>query len=224
MVKIDRTQESERGTVIEWGGKGRIRTAYVDGPFRDDLKKLNEEGYVIPSLEDGALFRMQEWRGYDNLRSNFPYLDGHFVREGLVCLPNREVYLVKDFSDQISADELPCKGVDIVVSEERAQHMLRNSVRVTSGNISPNEFGSHPITKFAFGESAEEYGNFIKTHVGWEQISVHLPAWDELNSPLCRHAWFYWIDRSDPIVNKGFYHRTRLVGIKEEENPTLEED
>ena len=70
--------------------KGRLRSAYVEAPFDVAKDKLERAGYHIISLQENARLRMQERR--DSSVSK----DGNWTREGVLYVPEKGVFLVRN--------------------------------------------------------------------------------------------------------------------------------
>lgn len=168
--------------------KGKVESAYVEAPFDQALKALKKEKYNIISLEENAQLRIQE--GKDAFISQ----NGNYVKEGVIYLPSKEVYLTKDspiVQNAKEATEGHRKGVEFYLNKSQTEKALKNAVKFPKNSnyeIPTSEFGNDAITDFAFGKIAKDYGNFLK-EAGINAMPVWLASCE--NKPFARQMWFW---------------------------------
>jgi len=169
--------------------KGKIESAYIEAPFDEAKEALEKAKYKIISLEEMAMLRIQE--GKDAYISQY----GNCTREGIIYIPKKGKFLTKSspiMDNAKEATERHRKGMEFYINEEQVKKALENSVQLSEGiiNIHVSEFGNEPITAFAFGKYAKEYGKFLKD-VGADE----LPIWtSNLESePFARQLWFKYL-------------------------------
>ena len=161
--------------IIDVKSKG-IESAYVYGvPFDIGKEALENQGYRIISLQESAMLRIQE--GRDALDRCF---DG-WMQEGAIYVPNKGAFLTKKSPIMVNAKEatecnrnynnfyLTSRQVKEALSDSvqvyrRPANKLvekTNAVGMYKRSIPVNEFGENRIARYAFGEIAKPYGEFL---------------------------------------------------------------
>ena len=158
-------------------------SAYVDAPFDQGKEALSKEGYRIISLQENARLRMQE--GAKAHVSKY----GNWTKEGVLYLPKKGRFLTKNspiMTNAQEATECHRNGRDFYLTDEQVQESLANSVELNEKEIPTKRFGENEVTVYAFGEDAEEYGQFLK-----EQGINEMPIWlaDVKDIPFARQGW-----------------------------------
>jgi hypothetical protein len=167
--------------------KGKVESAYVEAPFDQALKALKKEKYNLISLEENAQLRIQE--GKDAFISQ----NGNYVKEGVIYLPSKEVYLTKIspiIQNAQEATECHRKGKEFYLNKSQTEKALKDAVKFPKNSnyeIPTSEFGNDAITAFAFGKIAKDYGNFLK-EAGINAMPVWLASCE--NKPFARQMWF----------------------------------
>ena len=162
-----------------------IASAYVEAPFDEGKEALESQGYKVISLEDNARLRVQQ--GKDAFVSR----NGNWVREGVLYVPGKGKFLTKNSPIMTNAKEATNanrKGEDYFLTEEQVEQSLADSLILTGENsIATNRFGENPTTAYAFGEVAEQYGNFL-AEAGIKEMPIYLTVLQD--KPFARQMWF----------------------------------
>ena len=164
-------------------------SAYVDASFDKAKQALEKDGYSIISLEQNARLRMQEGKSRN----------GNWTREAFLYNPETNLwYLTKkspimDFP--VEATNAHRKGREYFLTNEQVQRALENSVEVKDREIPTDRFGEYPLAVYAFGDSAQDYGLFLKDvnkDVNIKEMPIWLP--DSREKPFARQLWFRYLD------------------------------
>ena len=158
-----------------------FESAYVKAPFDKAKAELEANGYKIISLEQFAKLRK------DHSVAN----GGAYAREGFLYVPRRGVFLVRNSPILYNAKEATqCgrEGKEFYLTSKQVEESLENSVQFkNSKSIPTKRFGDDERTRFAFGETAREYGEFLK-EAGIDAIPIELAKIGD--KPFAIQAWF----------------------------------
>src|SRR3989338_1153047 len=94
-------------------------------------------------------------------------------------------------------DGLEVLQKDVYLNENQVEECLTDCVELTSKFVPTNGFGEDEITKYAFGEHAENYGKFLKGY-GIEEMPIWLA--DIQDKPFACKVWFTRLGRGDSRV------------------------
>ena len=186
---------------------------YVIAPFDKAKQDLESKGYSIISLEQNARLRMQEGKG------SFVSRNGNWTREAFLYNPETNLwYLTKkspimDFP--VEATNAHRKGREYFLTNEQVQRALEDSVEVKDREIPTDRFGEDPLAVYAFGDSAQVYGLFLKD-ANIKKMPIWLP--DSREKPFARQLWFRYLD--DWSVLDGDYMGLlsgRMRGVRDAE-------
>lgn len=151
----------------------RIQSAFINGPFDETLKTLKKNNYRLISLEENAKLRMQEGR------NAYCSKTGNWVQEDFVYVPGRGVYLSKNSpicENPDKATNCDRSGNKFYLTDEQIGKSFTNSVLLSRNakdfKIPTKEFKNNKITIYAFGNSAEDYGLFLR-----EAGIKEMPIW-----------------------------------------------
>ena len=188
-------------------------SAYVDASFDKAKQALEKDGYSIISLEQNARLRMQEGKSRN----------GNWTREAFLYNPETNLwYLTKkspimDFP--VEAVQAHREEREYFLTNEQVQRALENSVEVKDREIPTDRFGEDPLAVYAFGDSAQDYGLFLKDvnkDVNIKEMPIWLP--DSREKPFARQLWFRYLD--DWSVLDGDYMGLlsgRMRGVRDAE-------
>ncbi len=179
---------------IDTKQKGTLVSAYVEAPFDKGKKALEAEGFEVIGLRDNAVLRMQEGA------NSFVSQNGNWTREGVLYVPKKGIFLVKNSPIMENAKEATnChrNGKEFYLTDEQVERALTDSIKLSDKAISTNRFADNEITAFAFGDVARNYGEFLKEN-GIKQMPVCLDNLD--NKPFARQLWFHNLD-GDSVLN-----------------------
>ena len=188
-------------------------SAYVGAPFDKAKQDLESKGYSIISLEQNARLRIQEGKERNE----------NWTREAFLCNPETNLwYLTKkspimDFP--VEATNAHRKGREYFLTNEQVQRALEDSVEVKDREIPTDRFGEYPLAVYAFGDSAQDYGLFLKDvnkDVNIKEMPIWLP--DSREKPFARQLWFRYLD--DWSVLDGDYMGLlsgRMRGVRDAE-------
>jgi hypothetical protein len=165
-----------------------IASAYVNAPFDEGKQALEKQGYNIISLEENAKLRIQE--GKDAYVSR----NGNWVKEDVIYVPNKGKFLTRNspiIENPKKATDCHRKGKDFYLTDEQVEEALADSVLLSLKSVPTNRFGDDDITNYAFGDSAKEYGKFLKD-VGINEM----PIWtaDIQDKAFANQLWFGDLD------------------------------
>lgn len=187
-----------------------LTSAYVDTAFDDGKEALESEGFEIIGLRDNAVLRMQE--GANSYISQY----GNWTREGVVYVPKKGVYLVRSSPIMANAKEATdChrNGNEFYLTDEQVESALVDSVKLTGESIKTDKFIDNEVAVFAFGDSAEAYGNFLKEN-GIKNMLVYLASLGK--KPFVIQLWFLRLDDDSELnsVNRYLNHGYRVRGVR----------
>ena len=76
------------------------------------------------------------------------------------------------------------------MNDKQLERVLADSVQLSGKSIPTNKFNDNEITKYAFGDIAQKYGEFL----GEAGIN-EMPIWlaDLQEKPFARKVWFCWL-------------------------------
>jgi len=151
------------GLTIDIKSKGKPVSAYIYAPFYRGVEILKRQGYRLISLEKNARLRIQKGKYADISQ------DGNFVREGILYVPDKGVFLVKKSPILKYVEEGLTCNIDekdfyayAPEIQEEFEMALKDSVRIDATQIPTNRFKDNDITTFAFDKIAEDYGKFLQ--------------------------------------------------------------
>ena len=165
-----------------------ITSAYLVAPFDQGKEAVEKADYRIISLEENARLRIQEGKDHDVSRN------GNWVREDAVYVPNKGKFLTKNSPIMAKAKEATQAHrdrKDFYLTSEQVEQALANSVALTGESIPTNRFKDDPITVYAFGKEAENYGAFLR-EAGINEMPIRLTDLQE--KPFARKVWFRGLD------------------------------
>jgi len=159
-------------------------SAYIEAPFDAGKQALESRGYRIISLEENARLRAQ--KGEQAVISQH----GNRVREGAGYFRGKGAFLTKASPIMINpkkATDCHRDGKDFYLNQEQLEQALADSFPISENPIPTNRFGEEGLTTYAFGESAKQYGEFLK-----EAGIKDMPIWlaDIQEKPFVRPVWF----------------------------------
>jgi hypothetical protein len=168
--------------------KGKMLSACIEAPFDKGKEALESKGYRIISLEENAGLRIQE--GRDSFISRW----GNWTREGVIYVQKKGKFLTKKSPIMDNAKEATdChrNGKDYYLTNKQVEEALADCVELSGESIPTNRFKDEKVTVYAFGDIAEQYGNFLK-----ETGINGMPVWlaDTQDKPFARQMWFRDLD------------------------------
>ena len=185
-------------------------SAYVDASFDKAKQALEKDGYSIISLEQNARLRMQEGKSRN----------GNWTREAFLYNPETNLwYLTKkspimDFP--VEATNAHRKGREYFLTNEQVQRALEDSVEVKDREIPTDRFGEDPLAVYAFGDSAQDYGLFLKD-ANIKKMPIWLP--DSREKPFARQLWFWSLDYGSDLNGylRDLRYDSRMRGVRDAE-------
>lgn len=187
-----------------------IESAIVYAPFDKGKEALESKGYRIISLEENARLRMQQGKNR-NVSKN-----GNWTREEVVYLPDKRIILTRNSSimqKPKEATDAHRNGNEFYPTEEQIEQALTDYVILSGKNIPTNDFKNNPITNYAFGDVAEDYGNWLKNEVGIKEMPVYLT--NTSDKPFARQMWFRGLVYSSGLGGGGLGDDCGVRGISE---------
>ena len=175
-----------------------ITSAYLVAPFDQGKEAVEKADYRIISLEENARLRIQEGKDHDVSRN------GNWVREDAVYVPNKGKFLTKNSPIMAKAKEATQAHrdrKDFYLTSEQVEQALVGSIlldverlpKLDDGTpyVPTNRFKDNPITVYAFGKEAENYGAFLR-EAGINKMPIELTELQE--KPFARKVWFRGLD------------------------------
>ena len=178
------TKEKTRYNLVQDVTNGDLLSAYLVASFDDGLEVLQGNDYRLISLQENARLRKQE--GYQACISQ----NGNWVSEDAIYVTNKGKFLTKVSHIARNAREATQahrNGENFYLNENQVEECLADCVELTRKSVPTNRFGGNGITRYAFGEYAEDYGKFLK-----EFGIKEMPIWftDIQDKPFARKVWF----------------------------------
>lgn len=165
-----------------------IVSAIVYAPFDVGKQELESRGYPIISLEENAGLRIQEGKGHNVSRN------GNWVKEDVLYVPNKGKFLTKNspiMQNPKEATQAHRGGEEYYLNDEQTEQSLQDSVELNRDSIPFRRFNDEAITVYAFGNTAENYGLFLKETLkekGIEEMPICLANIEK--KPFARKLWF----------------------------------
>ena len=187
-----------------------ITSAYIDAPFDKGLEILQEQGYSLISLEQNAYLRIQEGK------ASYISQNGNWVREGIICIPNKGKFLTKNspvLAHAVEATASYRKNQEYYITNEQVEASLEGAIEITSKQIPTSEFNSHPLTLYAFEQQAEAYGQFLQ-EAGikeWRMYTSNLQ-----DKPFANQLWFGSLDSDSGLYGSygDLFYDGRVRGVR----------
>ena len=206
------TQTKPRIEVVQDVNPRVIYSALVIGPFDEAKAALEEKGYRVISLEDNARLRIQEGKYSENVSKN-----GNRTREAVVHIPQKGIFLTKNspiMQNPEKATNCHRNNQEFYLNNDQVEESLADSVELSNEYIPTNDFKNHIITVYAFGEIAEQYGQFLR-EAGIEEMPFWLTNLQD--KPFARQVWFLRLDYGSGLL--GDYRNLdcddRVRGVRE---------
>jgi len=188
-----------------------IESAYIEEPFDKGKEALEKAGYKIISLEENAMLRIQE--GKDSFISR----NGNWVREGVIYVPKKGIFLTKNspiMDNAREATDCHRKENDFYLTDSQVEKALENSVELRKEEIPTNRFKDNKIAVYAFGNYAEKYGQFLR-NAGIREVPVWLANMQD--KPFARQLWFWDLGVRSELFGSywGLLSDYRVRGVRE---------
>jgi hypothetical protein len=172
-----------------------IESAYVDAPFDEAKAKLEGKRFRIITPEQFAQIRIAEGANHSVI------LNGAYTSMGSIMVPQKGRFLVNlslVMQNPSEATNAHRSGKEVYVSCEDAEKSLASGHVIIPYNQSAvpfNRFADDPITVFAFGKIAREYGEALKESLREAGIT-EMPLWfndrdytDSQEKPFANELW-----------------------------------
>jgi hypothetical protein len=163
-------------------------SAYAEAPFDEAKEELEKAGYQIISLEKSAELRMLEGK------EAFVSKNGNYTREGVLYVPGKGKFLTKKSPIMANAKEATAchrSGKDFHLTDSQIEEALSDSVLLSIKSVPTNRFSDCDITVYAFGNSAEKYGQFLKKDAGINEMSIWTA--DLKGKSFVKQVWLSWL-------------------------------
>lgn len=194
----------------------RAEIVYAQDSFDKAKEALETIGYKIASAEDIAKARIEQ--GKDAEVSRY----GGWTKEEFVYDKSNGIYLSKNLSHIIAnarkATECHRNGEEFYLTDKQVNESLDSGAILVSKDsddfsISTNRFGEDKIMVYAFGESAKQYGEFLRK-AGIKGMSVWLANLED--KPFARQMWFgFFRDWSFLVGNlRDLSYSSRVRGVR----------
>jgi hypothetical protein len=193
----------------------RMISAYVEMPFDKGKIELEEAGYSLLSLEENVRLRIQE--GRDKEVSKY----GNRVREEFLYIPHKGKFFAKSSLIIANPAEVTIAhkgGSEFYLTKEQVEQSLVNSLQIKGDDcfvIPTNRFGEDEFAVYAFGNSAKDYGYFLRQEANIEEMPVWM-VYDTGDKPFVRLAHFCGLS-FDSSLDGGmkFCDHDRVRGVRE---------
>jgi hypothetical protein len=165
-----------------------IESGYEERPFDVAKAELEQNGYDIISLKQFAESRIAQ--GKDSHVANYRA----YVREGFLYVPQRGIFLVRNspiLANAREATQAHRNNTEFYLTPSQIEEALGkngvDSIQFKDARDIPVEtFGEDERTVFAFGDSAQAYGDFLK-QARITAMPIYLVNIGE--KPFARQAW-----------------------------------
>ena len=188
-----------------------ISSACVLAPFDEGKEILEEEGYKIISLQENARLRMQEGR-YHAVS-----LGGNWVKEDAIYIPGKGKFLTKNSPIMANAEQaVECyrKGWNFYLNPKQVEYALSDSVELSVKSVLTDRLADCEITSYAFGEYAEQYGEFLK-EAGIREMPIFIE--NLRGKPFAKKIQLCWLEGDSGIccTYAGLDKRCEVRGVRE---------
>jgi hypothetical protein len=149
-------------TIVQDVKSAQALSAYVVAPFDQAFKELSAEGYKLISLQQNARLRIEQ--GKDAVVSR----KGNWVREGAIYIPGASHVLFVRESPVLEMPEQATQahrqGKEVYITSGQLVKAEQSSIKIPYGqkNIPTERFKDEALPVWAFGDKAEDYGNFLR--------------------------------------------------------------
>ncbi|MBI2106394.1 hypothetical protein HYT57_00260 [Candidatus Woesearchaeota archaeon] len=174
-------------------------SAYVEAPFDKAKEALEKEGYHVISSRENAQLRMQE--GKDAFVSR----NGNRTREAFIYNPKTGIFLTNNSPIMANAQEATnChrNNKEFYLTDAQVEESLADCVELSDKAIPTNRFAENQITVYAFGNVAEQYGQFLKS-AGIKEMPIWLANLED--KPFARQMWLLRLVVGSRSVLNGNY-------------------
>ena len=188
-----------------------FESAIVYAPFDEAKEALESQGYEIISLSQNAKLRIQQGRESDISK------DGNWTKEGVLYIPSKGIFLIKNSPIMQNPREATHNKKEYFLTDEQVGQVLQDSVKLLEEKIPTNRFKDDEITSFAFGEIAEQYGQFLN-EAKIKEMPIRFVGRDYINKqnqPFVRQMLFGGLStRSDLDGSWKLYLLNKSRGVK----------
>jgi len=205
------TKTQTRIEIIEDIKPRVVYSAYIPAPFDEAKEALEADNYRIISLEDNARLRIQEGKDKD------VSIHGNFVREGSIYVPQKGSFMTKAspvMKNAQKATDAHRNGDHYFLSNDQVEEALTDAIEMSQKSIPTNRFADDEITRYAFGETAEAYGRFLK-----EAGIKEMPVWplNPNDKAIATQMWFGDLDDGSDLDGDDSYLdcNCRVRGVRQ---------
>ncbi|MBI2106386.1 hypothetical protein HYT57_00220 [Candidatus Woesearchaeota archaeon] len=180
-------------------------SAYVEAPFDKAKEELEKAEYTVIRMQEGP--------------ASFVSRNGNWVREGVIYVPNKGRFLTKNSPIMANAQEATkChrSNKEFYLTDAQVEESLADSVELSDKAIPTNRFAENPITVYAFGDIAEQYGQFLR-NAGIKEMSIWLA--NQEDKPFARQMWLHRLVVDSRSVLDGYFRNLdydgRVRGVRQ---------
>ncbi len=167
-----------------------VASAYVDAPFDEGKKVLENAGYRIITGEENARLRIEHGKEAEVSTR------GNYVGEGVLYVPNKGAFITRGslvMASPKEATDAHRNGQEFHVTPGQVGIVISDSVAVPYGETSvpTNRFGDDEVTRFLFREVAKKYGEFLH-EAGIEKMPLRFNSKeyaDSKDKPYANQVW-----------------------------------
>lgn len=198
----------ERKTEIK---SAKLESTIIYAEFDKALEILSSINYEFISLLQNAQLRISYGKEHYFSKNE------NLVREAVLYVPKKGIFLTKNspiINNAKEAVQINKNGNEYFLTGKQVEQALINSVKLLGKSIPTNRFKNNKITNFAFGNFAEQYGNFLYES-GIEKMPIYLTRFSD--KPFARQLRFKGLGISSSAFNSfgkisGDY---AICGVKE---------
>ena len=190
----------------------KLESTIIYAEFDEALEILSSINYEFISLQQVAQLRIQQGKDF------YFSKDGNWTKEAFIYSPEKGAFLTKSspiIGNEREAVQTHRKGVEYFLTDEQVEKSLTNSVGLVGRKIPTNRFKENEITAFAFGEIAEQYGNFLYEY-GIKEIPVYLTCF--ASRPFARQMKFMGLSHNSAFNSIGKFFgdikKFEICGVK----------
>ena len=105
-------------------------------------------------------------------------------------------------------------GKEYFLTDKQLSRALEDSCKITDREIPTNRFKEDPLTVYAFGKTAEDYGLFLKD-VKISEMPIWLPIGSSEKS-YTRPLWFRYLDSRSDLYgnNRNLHYGISMRGVR----------
>lgn len=175
----------------------KLESTIIYAEFDKALEILSSINYEFISLLQIAQLRMSYGKEHYFSKNE------NIVREAVLYIPKKGIFLTKNspiINNAKEAVQINKNGNEYFLTGRQVEQALTNSVKLLGKSIPTNRFKDNEITNFAFGNFAEQYGDFLYES-GIEKMPIYLTRFSD--KPFARQLRFKGLESKSALNSFG---------------------